>query len=49
MEFVRRVPHGKVMVALTPHMDKTQFVRWRMKGSKVPPKWEEGLGQLPME
>ena len=46
MEFVRRLPHGKAMVALIPHMGQTKFVRWRMRGSEVPPGWEEGLRRL---
>ena len=48
-EFVRKVPHGKVMAALTPHMGKTKFVQWKMRGSEVPPEWGQALGRLKME
>jgi hypothetical protein len=43
MEFVHSLPHSHVMVALSPHMGKTNFVRWKISGSVVPPTWEEAL------
>jgi hypothetical protein len=46
MEFVRNVPHSRVMVALRSHMDKTKFVEWKIKGSAVPVTWEEGFRLL---
>lgn len=46
MEFVRNLPHSQVMLTLTPHIDKTKFVQWRIRGSAVPVTWEEGFRQL---
>jgi hypothetical protein len=46
IEFVRNVPHGQVMTALKPHMGKTKFVEWKIKGSAVPVTWEEGFRLL---
>ena len=45
-EFVRKIPHGRVMTALVPHMDETKFVRWKVSESGIPPSWDEGLKQL---
>lgn len=41
--FVRNTPHASIMAALAPHMDKTKFVQWTVKGSQVPLKWDEAL------
>ncbi len=45
-EFVRHVPHSAVMAALTPHLGRTEFVRWTIPGSAVPPTWDEALRRL---
>ena len=37
--FVQQMPHDKVMVGLLPDMGQTAFVRWKAKGSSVPPDW----------
>jgi uncharacterized protein DUF3291 len=37
--FVHRNPHDETMTALLPDMGQTAFVRWRAKGSSVPPDW----------
>ncbi len=37
--FVRRAPHEKIMKDLLPDMRQTEFVRWKAKGSSVPPDW----------
>src|SRR5260370_38467307 len=34
--FVQHPPHVRLMATLTPHMDKTKFVRWWGKGSHSP-------------
>ena len=34
--FVYHLPHVRIMAELTPHMDKTRFVRWTVKGSQLP-------------
>jgi hypothetical protein len=31
------------MSALAPHMDKTSFVRWTVKGSDLPLRWDDAL------
>ncbi len=37
--FVHRAPHEKIMRDLLPDMRQTEFVRWKAKGSSVPPDW----------
>ncbi len=32
------------MAALAPHIDKTHFVRWTVKGSGLPLQWDDALG-----
>jgi quinol monooxygenase YgiN len=45
--FVQNPPHVRIMTALAPHMDKTNFVRWTVKGSQLPLQWEDALRRLP--
>ena len=33
----------RLMVALTPHMDKTKFLRWTVKDSQLPLRWDDAL------
>jgi len=40
MEFVRQLPHGKIMQVLAPHMGKTQFVQWKVTSKDIPPRWK---------
>lgn len=40
MNFVRQLPHGKIMQTLAPHMGKTQFVQWKTSGSDIPLNWD---------
>ncbi len=44
--FVQHPPHVRIMNALTPHMDKTNFVRWTVKGSQLPLGWDDALHRL---
>jgi len=44
--FVQHPPHVRIMDALTPHMDKASFVRWTVKGSQLPLRWDEALRRL---
>lgn len=44
--FVMRNPHVRVMADLMPHMGQTEFVRWNINGSSVPPDWEEAKGRM---
>jgi quinol monooxygenase YgiN len=41
--FVQHPPHQNIMTALAPHMDKTKFVRWTVKGSQLPLQWDDAL------
>jgi len=41
--FVQHPPHLNVMTALAPHMDKTHFLRWTVKGSALPLHWDDAL------
>jgi quinol monooxygenase YgiN len=41
--FVDHPPHVRIMTALTPHMDKTDFVRWMVKASELPLSWDDAL------
>ena len=44
--FVQHPPHVRIMEALTPHMDKTRFLRWTVEGSQLPLQWDEALRRL---
>jgi hypothetical protein len=44
--FVQHPPHARIMAALTPHMDKTRFVRWTVNGSQLPLQWDDALRRL---
>lgn len=44
--FVQHPPHVRIMEALTPHMNRTKFVRWTVKGSQLPLRWDEALRRL---
>ncbi len=46
--FVQHRPHVRLMAALAPHMEKTKFVRWTVKGSELPLRWDEALRRLPL-
>lgn len=41
--FAQHPPHVSIIAALALHMDKTKFVRWAVKGSQLPLKWDEAL------
>lgn len=44
--FVQYPPHLKIMTALAPHMGKPEFVRWTVKGSELPLKWDDALRRI---
>jgi len=46
--FVQHAPHLSIMTALNPHMDQTKFVRWTVKGSDLPLRWDDALRRLPL-
>ncbi len=39
-------PHVSIMAALAPHMDKTEFAHWTVKGSQLPLKWADALPRV---
>ena len=45
-EFVRKSPHVDTMRKPIIQPGKARFVRYKLAGSKVPPSWDEALGQL---
>jgi hypothetical protein len=43
MAFVRQDPHRTTMGMLQPYMDETAFTRWTIRGSEVPPSWDDAI------
>jgi hypothetical protein len=43
MDFVAKTPHADVMKALSPHMERTKFTRWKLPGSALPPNWDDAM------
>jgi quinol monooxygenase YgiN len=41
--FVQHTPHVRLMAALAPHMGETKFVRWTVKDSQLPVRWDDAL------
>jgi len=41
--FVAAPPHVAVMTAMVPYMGQTRFVRWNVKGSELPLRWDDAL------
>lgn len=39
--FVQKMPHSQAMQNLLPHMEQTEFFHFEVKGSSVPPDWQE--------
>ena len=39
-------PHDQLMVALSPEMGETKFVRWSITGADGTPSWAEALDRL---
>jgi hypothetical protein len=42
-DFVVKLPHGKAMRAMMPHMGPTKFTKWKVLGSALPLQWEEAM------
>lgn len=47
--FVNDPPHLRIMSALAPHMEKTLFLRWAVKGSNLPLRWNDALARFGAE
>ena len=45
-EFVLEAPHSRVMRAMSPHVGKTESVRWSTDGAYVPPNWREARERM---
>jgi heme-degrading monooxygenase HmoA len=45
--FVGKSPHLDAMTVLQPHMGKTAFVRWTVKGNELPLRWDDALTRMP--
>ena len=45
-DFARAHPHDQLVVALTPEMSETKFVRWTTSGTDGRPSWKEALERL---
>jgi hypothetical protein len=41
--FVQHPPHVRLIIVLTPHMAETKFLRWMVKGSQLPLRWDDAL------
>ena len=39
-------PHVDIMGHLSARMGETKFVRWRAKGSEVPPAWGAAFAKI---
>jgi quinol monooxygenase YgiN len=42
-KFVVQIPHAQVMSALAGKMKQTRFVRWPIRGSEYPLRWNEAF------
>ena len=42
-KFVVQTPHAQVMSALAGKMNQTRFVRWSIRGSEYPLRWDEAF------
>lgn len=45
INFVHKNPHNEAMMTLHRFMGGTQFVRWAVRGSQVPPSWDEAMAR----
>jgi hypothetical protein len=46
MDFVRAIPHSRIMQSLAPHMGKTQFVQWNVASREIPLDWNSAKARL---
>ena len=44
--FARAMPHTDVMERLRPHMGRTTFVTWRVRGEALPVSWKDATGRI---
>ena len=46
LAYIRAMPHARVMTVFPSSMERFGSVRWKVKGSDLPPAWSEGLRRL---
>lgn len=46
MEFVRKEEHKQTMIGLRELLGNTKLVKWKVRGSEVPPTWEQAFRHL---
>lgn len=39
IDFVRHLPHSRIMQDLAPHLGKTQFAQWQVSATEIPLDW----------
>ncbi len=42
-KFIHKHPHQEAMVIMRRFMGGSEFIRWRVKGNAVPPRWQEAM------
>jgi hypothetical protein len=47
-QFVNEHPHSQVMRALEGKMGETRFIRWHLRGTELPPQWEDAFTRRDM-
>jgi hypothetical protein len=45
-DFVRKVPHLRIMQALAPHMGETKFAQWTVTHAEIPIDWQSAKARL---
>lgn len=41
--FIETGAHATAMRAMTPWMGETRFIRWKLRGVDVPPRWQDAF------
>lgn len=44
--FLQHPPHVRIMTTLGPYLGQTKFVRWMVKGSELPLRWDDALRRI---
>ena len=44
--FVRQIPHSRIMQEMLPHMGKSQFAQWAVTHSEIPLDWATAKSRL---
>ena len=45
-DFVRSLPHARIMQDLAPHLGKTQFAQWQVSAAEIPLDWTSARSRL---